>query len=187
MEDQLGKLVSDLASYREAVDHLLFLKVSEVRKWREQLLDILVNVSQLYLDYLLLKKERPVLEAACSEGSVHEILRADLHREASLRKLLKERLKSSPHWNRFDPKNEFSELTGLRTLQDYLDKLVLHLPEIYEESFRAEKLTRALLTDRKQSILAQLVVSMEHIERNHVTFVQQPLEWAVNEQNWDES
>lgn len=186
LKDQLRKLVSNLASYREAVDRLLSPDVPDGRKWREQLFDILISVAQLYLDYLLLIRELPAIEAA-SKASVQEVLRANTGREARLRKRLKDRLESVPHWNHFDPQNAFSELTGLRTRQDYINRFVLHLPEIYEESLRVEDRTKAFLTDLGHSSLMELAVGMEHIGRNHISFVLQALEWAVDDGSWDES
>jgi hypothetical protein len=187
LNDQLEKLILDLAHYRESVDQLLLpTDVSGTRQWREQLFEILICASQLYLDYLLLMRALPSLESISVKASGDLVPRLDIHREASLRKGLKERLKSVPHWKHFDPRNAFSKLTGLQTLEDYIDRLVLHLPEIYEESLHVEDCTRRFLTVHDEAILTELVIGMEHMGRNHIAFVQQALEWAANETGWDE-
>jgi hypothetical protein len=187
MLDQLEKLQSDLVSYREAVDQIVSSTLTTPRDWQQRLLEVLVCASQLYLDYLLVVRNLSALEAVASKGGGSDRVRADALRERTLREKLKHELESSPSWNHFWPENPFSELTGLRSLQDYTDKFTLHLPEIYEETFRAEACTKDFLTNRHASALAQLVVALQHLGRNHIGFVLQALEWASDEGSWEES
>jgi hypothetical protein len=132
MFDQLEKLQLDTASYRESVDKIFSAVPLSLGDWQRYFFDVLICASQLYLDYLLVTKELPTLEAV-SKASTYDSFEADIGRESILRKRLREKLESSPHWTHFSPENPFSEVTGLRTLQDYIDSFALHLPEIYEE------------------------------------------------------
>ncbi len=184
---ELEKLSSDLVSYRKIVDRIFSADSLDLRQWQRYFFDVLISVSQLYLDYLLVMKEVPALEAVSSKRPRFDIVSTDIHRERILRKRLREQLESSPHWVHFRPQNPFSEDTGLRTLQDYIDKFALHLPEIYEETFRVELCTKKFITTHSDSALAQLIVGLEHLGRNHISFVQQALAWAADEISWDES
>jgi hypothetical protein len=62
----------------------------------------------------------------------------------------------------------------------------LHLAEVYEETFRIESCVRSFLKNRNDAVMAHLVVGLEHMGRNHISFVQQALEWAANDLSWAE-
>jgi hypothetical protein len=108
-------------------------------------------------------------------------------RERNLREKFRERLESSPCWIHFKPQNPSSADTGLKTLQDYIEKFTLHLPEIYEETLRVEVCAKSFLNNHNDSALAQLVVGLQHLGRNHISFVLQALEWAADEDSWNDS
>lgn len=186
MFDQLEELQLDLVSYRAAVDRIIFSTPTVPRDWRQSMLEILVCASRLYLDYLLVMRNLPALEAVSSKGRSADLVRADALRERDLREKLKDKLESSSSWSHFRPENPFSEVIGLRSLQDYMDKFTLHLPEVYEETFRAEAYAKDFLAGRKSSTLARLMVALQHLGRNHIGFVLQALEWASDESSWDE-
>jgi hypothetical protein len=142
---------------------------------------------QLYLDYLLVMKNLPAMENVSSKGGSGRV-RVDALREKNLREKLQQELASSSCWNHhFNPENSFSELTGLRSRRDYTDRLTLHLPEIYEESFRVEACAKDFLVSHDGSTLAQLVAGLQHLGRNHISFVLQGLEWVADEDSWEES
>ena len=142
---------------------------------------LLVCVSRLYLDYLLLVGELSKLHA--QRGSTSNLIHADVAKEGLLRDHFTERLQSLPCWAHFHPKIPFSELTGLRTLADYMNSFTLHLPEIYEETLQAEQYAKRLLADSGDSG-DYLTVSLEHLGRNHISFVLQALQWAADENTW---
>jgi hypothetical protein len=183
MLSQLENLQLDLVSYRKAVDRIFLPALTTPREWQQCLFEILVCTSQVYLDYLLVAKNLPALEAISLKGKSYQ-LRADSLREQNLREKLKRELESSPSWNQFQPANPFSDSTGLRSLHDYFNSLTLHLPEIYEETFRAEGLAKSFLANRSDATLAQLTVSLQHLGRNHCSFVLQALQWASDEGGW---
>ena len=187
MNSLLEKLQLDLVSYRAAVDKVFSLAIAKPADWQQGLREILICASQLYLDYLLVIKNLPAMEAISSNDD-SGLIRADTLREKILREKLQQTLESSTCWNHdFKPENSFSELTGLWSRRDYTDKLTLHLPEIYEESFRVEACTKDFLASHDGSALAQLVVGLQHLGRNHIGFVLQALEWAADEDSWVES
>ena len=185
MNNQLEKLQRDLVSYREAVENVFSSALAKPTEWQQCFREILICASQLYLDYLLVMKNLPAMEAVSSKDDSDRV-RVDTVREKILREKLQQRLESSTCWSHhFKPENSFSELTGLRSLRDYADKLTLHLPEIYEESFRVEACTKDFLASHDGSALAQLVVGLQHLGRNHISFALQALEWAADEDSWD--
>jgi hypothetical protein len=186
MHNHLEKLLSDLVSYREAVDQIFSPAHRTHRGWQQCFLDILICTSQLYLDYLLVTKSLHALEADASESGRADVVSANIAHEMRLRAELRNKLTSSSTWLGFTPENSFSDLTGLHELQDYVNNLTLHLPEIYEETFRIEICTKDFLTSHNNSVLAQLAISLQHIGRNHISFVLQVLEWVADEDSWDE-
>ena len=185
MYGQLEKINSDLTSYREAFDQLVSVATTTPADWRQRLFAILICASQLYLDYLLAMRDLPALEAVSSE--VRSVpVRANTLRERELREQLQQKLRSSSSWNHsFQPKNPFSELTGLRGLQDYTERFTLHLPEIYEETLRVETCIKDFTASHDDSALAQIIVGLQHLGRNHISFVLQALEWAGDEDGWE--
>jgi len=187
MNNQLEKLQLDLVSYREAVDKIFSPALTKPTDGQQCFREILICASQLYLDYLLVMKNLPAMEAVSSKGVSGRVRGVDTFRQNTLRERLKKRLESSACWSRdFQAENAFSELTGLRSRRDYIDRFRLHLPEIYEESFRVEACTKDFLASHDGSALAQLVVGLQHLGRNHISFVLQALEWAADEDSWEE-
>jgi hypothetical protein len=187
MLDQLEKLQIDLSGFREAVDRIFSPTLITPESWQACFQEILISASKLYLDYLLVMKNLSAMEIASSKSSSTGHLRVDTLRERNLRERLKHELQSSHSWNHFRPQNPFSGLTGLHTTQDYTDRLTLHLPEIYEETFRVEAYTKTFLANHDGPTLARLAVGLQHLGRNHIAFVLQPLEWVADEGSWDES
>jgi len=129
-------------------------------------------------------KDAPAYEIRQTKISRQKLPAADIHREKDLRERFHRALESSPHWKYFVPENPFSDHTGLRTLDDYLNGFKHHLPEIYEETFRIESCIKIFLENRSDAVLAHLLVSLQHMGRNHISFVQQTLEWAAEDISW---
>ncbi len=127
------------------------------------------------------------LEAVASKRAVLDLVQSDGLAERSIRKRLRQELETSPSWTTFRPENPFSELTGLHSLQDYTDKLALHLPEVHEETFAVEACLISFLANRNSAALAQTFIGLQHLGRNHISFVLQALEWAADEGSWDDA
>jgi|GEM_PF-5387414 len=187
MFDQLEKLQVDLGSYRKAVDEIFSSALTTSKGWQVCFSGILICTARLYLDYLLVMKGMHELESLVSRSGDGREAQTGSVREMKLRAELKRRLESSNGWPGFIPQNSFSNLTGFRTLRDYADSFTLHLPEIYEETFRVEACTKSFLADHNGAALAQLSIGLQHLGKNHASFVLQPLEWAADEGSWDES
>lgn len=158
-------------------------KLLRPRDCRKYFFQMLLSVSRLYLDYLVMRNEFPRLEKASSVAKAIAN-RASPLREAALRKRFRRRLESLPCWSFFEPSNAFSESTGLKTRQHYLDSFASHLPEIYEETLHVESCARAFLRTSSGAELAALMVGLEHLGRNHISFVHFALEWAADEGSW---
>lgn len=176
-----------MVGYREAVDRVVPAASTNPADWRRHFFEILICASQLYLGYLLVVRDLTALETVSSKSGSSGHVRVDTVREKNLREKLKQELESSPCWGYFKPDNPLSEFTGLRNLQDYLDRFTLHLPEIYEETFRLESCTKEFLASHDRAALAQFTVGLQHLGRNHISFVLQALEWAADEDSWEES
>ncbi|MFZ0662946.1 MAG: hypothetical protein WAM66_09665 [Acidobacteriaceae bacterium] len=122
MHDLLKKILSDTSDYRESVDKI-FSVASSPEGLHQCFSDILIRVSELYLDYRLFLKALPELEADSIEDSNYSIFSGNIRREMALRERLRKELESSHQWTLFRPNVPFSKLTGLRTSQDYLNNL----------------------------------------------------------------
>jgi hypothetical protein len=120
-----------------------------------------------------------------SKRKTNEPLRGiDSKREIEFRAKLKIRLESPAIWAWFEPDNPFSEMSGLRTLQDYKSSLTLHLPEIYGETFRVESCAKDFMKSASSSTLTELGVGLNHLARNHIGFVLHALEGVTDESSW---
>src|SRR5438876_8916065 len=64
---------------------------------------------------------------------------AGVAQEAAMRLRFRKRIESLSCWAQFQPRNEFEKENRLRTLEDYISTLALHLPEIYGETFNMEE------------------------------------------------
>src|ERR1700719_3606556 len=122
MYSQLEGLIPDLAKYRESLDRIFSDSIREPEDCRRYFFDLLISVSQLYLDYLLLMKESPFFATVQSDTAIQARPKVDFQREAILRQQFRKQLESWPFWVYFEPKNAFSEDTGLHNVDDYIQK-----------------------------------------------------------------
>jgi hypothetical protein len=188
MESVLEYLRLDLAAYRSSVDRIMAEHLADPRHFRECFLDILVSMSRLYLDYQLFRKQLPELweTAKKARKRVPRVVESDIRRQREHRARFREKLESLSCWKYFRPENAFSESTGLLSIANYIDVFSLHLPEIYEETLCVEVYVEQFLNTSRGSALAELEVGMQHLGRNHISFVLQALEWASDEMSWSE-
>lgn len=182
MQELLNKIISDTSDYRESVD-----KIFSTTTLHGCFSEILMRTSELYLDYRLFIKYLPDLEAASIDGDDHDVFHTNRGREREFRQRLTKGLELSHQWTLFKPIVALSSLIGLRTQQDYLNNFRLHLPEIYEETFRVEECVTAFSASRQSSVLAALTISFQHMGRNHILFLMPALEWAADEDSWEEA
>jgi hypothetical protein len=187
MYGHFDKLTLDLASYRTIMDRAFSRTLSRPRDCRKYFLELLVSTSQLYLDYVAMLANLSKLEKLSSTAFRAEPIESNINRDNLLRQRFRKRVESLPCWPLFEPENAFSKFTGLRTLKDYFDSFSLHLPEIYEETFRAEGYARIFRKRQSASALTGLVVSLQHMGRHHISYARFALEWAADECSWGES
>ena len=81
---------------------------------------------------------------------------------------------------------DVAELSGLRSVQDYIQNFQLHLPEIYEETILVEHYSSAFRGTQSNSALTWMLTGLEHLGRNHSYFVQPALDLASDEDSWTE-
>jgi len=196
VENELQALIHDLKAYRAVMDRIFSRSLARPRDCRKYFLNLLICVTRLYLDYLTLSKELSRTAVPRKTNSSRQrdsggfdagrFMRSREHAlsEARVRWRFKDRLNSLQCWEYFQPEMPFSELTGLRTRSDYFDSFTLHLPEIYEETIRAEKLAGDLLAALDRRRIAQLIVSLQHFGQNHIIFVLPSLQCAADEMTW---
>ncbi|MGH9437588.1 MAG: hypothetical protein ACRD22_06760 [Terriglobia bacterium] len=185
-DTQLRQLIFDLREYRTILERAFSRKLSRPRDCRRYFLELLIIASKLYLDYLRILHDMRSLERKAIKMQDDTRIDTDIQRERLLRTRLRSRLESLPCWSQFRPANSFSETTGLRTLSDYIDSLAHHLPEVHEETFQTEAYAREFRNSRSSAALAGLSVGLEHLGRNHISFVHFALEWAADESSWKE-
>lgn len=176
--------------YRAAVDRIFSTPSPAPRVWRRIFHKILSASIRLYLAYLTLEAGKSKLFRASRKcGLVALVARdsdASFRRETNLRARMRDRLESAFPWGCFLTENAFSRNTGLWERRDFIERFSLHLPEIYEETIMTEGHTRAFLSSGSQQALSDLMVGMEHLAINHVSFVLQALQWVAGESDWME-
>jgi hypothetical protein len=182
---RLDRLRADARTYRAALLRVFSRKLSQPKACRQYFFDLLVSVSELYLDYLRIKGDMPALWdfSRCVDRKP-QAMKGGARAEAALRERFRARLTQLPCWSRFEPKTPFAAETGLNTIKDYLDKFALHLPEIHEEALRLERSVEAFRDTLDGQVLSDIEVGLEHIGRNHISFVHFALEWAADELSW---
>lgn len=181
----LQKLLGTLTSYREMVDRLFSESLLEPKDWRAYFSDLLISVSQLHLGCLIFVHNSYGFEAGSSFISTDRLPKIDISREQSFRSKLRAYLESRIFWDDFHPEDASLMPIELRTAQDYLDNLSLHLPEIYEESLRIEGYVNVFRESSSGLVFTSVIVGLQHISRNHIAFVQPTLEWISNEDLWE--
>jgi hypothetical protein len=140
--------------------------------------------SRLYGDHLRLRELEPTISTrATTDKPCGD--RVPLEIEFSIRAKLEKRLESCPCWSEFDPNNEFFEENGLRSKEDYLFSLCLHLPEIYHETSNVEASVREVLDQgfMTDANLGELLVGVAHAA-HHISYGRHALEILSEEHTW---
>jgi hypothetical protein len=77
MYKELEKLQSDLVPYREVIDHVFTGTLATSGDWQKWLREIAICASQLCVDYLLVVKYMPELEAVASKRGALDLVQSD--------------------------------------------------------------------------------------------------------------
>ncbi len=186
----LSDLDSDMRQYQIGVNRIFVRKFTLPRHYATYFLEVLAETSRLYLDNLTLRKLEPRVPAklasrAADKRSIRAKPSAGAVIETTLRKRLTKRIESLPGWSEFHPRNEFVTENFLKTPADYMNRLTLHLPEIYGETVNLNNCVRGLLDKGPfpDCYLAELEVGLEHVA-HHASYCRHTLEILSDEDNW---
>ena len=182
----LRQLLSSLPAFRTAVDALVSENHGSADEWRRSFHGVLLAATELYLGYLLVQKNEAALWKTARGRPAANARWGDIQRETALQHKITDRLESALPWKLFRTTNQFSRWTGLWDRRDYVERLALHLAEVYEQTIGTEKRVTDFLADRSPRAFADISVGLEHLGRNHISFVLQALQWAADESSWME-
>ena len=120
-------------------------KLTRSRDCPKYFFEVLASASMLYRDSLMIRKLEAQIYKHDTRPRNRPIVRyvykpsAGVGQEAAMRLRFRKRIESLPCWAQFQPRNEFVTDNQLGTLEDYINTLALHLPEIYGETFNMEE------------------------------------------------
>jgi hypothetical protein len=184
----LTALDAHLHQYQVDFRRAFSLKLTLPRHCANYFLDILTDTSRLYADNLQLRRFEPSFHKTIFDGEGHGIPSKPSRGSIQgclIRERFGRRIESLPRWSDFSPINEYFEENGLRTLVDYTNQLILHLPEIYGESLNLRGCVKSLL-GRGGVTLEALLVGLEHAA-HHASYCRYTLEILSCEMNWQTS
>jgi hypothetical protein len=180
------EVIPALRAYRVVMNRVFSRKLATPRHCARYFFDVLRQSSRLYNDHLLFRDIEPTIAIHSVRHPRGQSERAfSIDREMRLRQRLKLRLEALPSWATFDPNNPFVDENQLRTPEDYIANLVLHLPEIYGEAATLEACARDTLQRRRASdaAVADFGVRIDHAA-HHVSYCLHALELLSHENNW---
>ncbi|MGH9481198.1 MAG: hypothetical protein ACRD1L_03815 [Terriglobales bacterium] len=191
MDSQLERLQGDAAGFRAAVNKIFSSRPTTPSGWQRRLMEILVCGAGLYLHYLVVQQNSSALWAVSrdrgngrrrgrTDAERARRRRTDAEREKLIRHKLQRTLETSTYWSQhFNEENPLAESQGLRLPRDYVESLWIHLPEIYGETIEIAAHAKEFLSSRDKAALADLLVGLQHLGRNHFVFVLPALEWSA--------
>jgi len=171
-----------LREYRASADVLFERKITTEDEAREYFFHLLLCATRVYLDFLLVLDALPVLYATAGRKTKTESVQSDVTREMAYRRRYTTSLSELPFY-KFKPSG-LAELTFKWVHEDYFNSLCLHVPEIYEETFRLETYLASFQTGARQTELTKLEIAFRHVAENHCTFLLTVLQDLVIEGNW---
>ncbi|MGO9243088.1 MAG: helix-turn-helix domain-containing protein [Bryobacteraceae bacterium] len=183
----LDALDADLRRYQIDFRRVFVLKLNLPKHCANYFFDILADTSRLYSDHLQLRRFEPSFHKTIFGGEGHGIPSKpsrDSIQGCLIRERFGRKIESLPRWSDFSPNNEYYEENGLRTLVDYTNQLILHLPEIYGESLNLREFVKGLLGHGRAAVpLEVLSVGLEHAA-HHASYCRHTLEILSNEMSW---
>lgn len=184
---KLEGLTLHTAGFRQAFDRIFVSPCQTGEECLNYFGSVLLFASQLYADYVSLTFDLARLEVPEAPVQVSRADRAATfpNREGDLRNRCSAVLRAMPCWGELDSNAPFGKITGLQSPADYIERLALHLPEIYEESIRVEGWANGLGAGSAATTLGPLVVGLEHMGRNHLLFALPALQFAADETSWN--
>jgi hypothetical protein len=185
VRDHLNQVISDARAYRSAFNRIFSRKLTKPWACAKYFFRLLVLTSQIYHDSLFLTGMQSKIPAV---RTPFEPCRTppDLDRKVKFREKFDQRLESLPCWSAFDlTHNVFFEENRLRTKQDYVFNLALHLPEIYAEITSLETVARQVLHEKRftDQSLGELLIGLQHAA-HHASYCRHALEVLSDEHSW---
>lgn len=186
--NSIQRLPMDTLRFRESINSLLSDIWTEPLMFCDHLYEVWLAVSRLYLDQVEIHKcTIDDLEAGMGvSGLLATANRVDelAATESQVRVRLRTYLEQLTIWDCYDAKNAIPISRGLKSKEDYIGVLALHLPEVYAETIRLEHCAHKLLADPSKEALSQAIVSAEHLGKNHISYVLPALEWLTDCDAW---
>lgn len=176
------QLVLHTQDFRRVADQLFTLDVTSCDAIRSHFLKLLLSTSQLYMDCIQFTVELPSLYANSFGGACKHIAESQLQRERDYRERYRRIVESLP-WQHFR-RHEMYTLLGLNSAEKYQTNLSLHIPEMYEESFRVETYAGRLSRSTPKSSLSELEVNFSHLADNHAVFALPALKGMSEDVCW---
>jgi hypothetical protein len=182
------ELYGDLQTCKTRVERVLSRKFSRPRDCSTYCLEVLISTSRLYLDSLVFGR---ALRKSAANGNEAinplppSIRRRSCVRELAFREKFSRKVESLACWAAFQPINTFVDENRLRTQEDYLYNLTLHLPEIHGEVVDLAGLVRGRLKTGRLSDADcwRLITGLEHAA-HHASYCRHTLEVLSNELSW---
>jgi hypothetical protein len=104
-------------------------------------------------------------------------------RERLFREKLHAKLETLRCWEEFEPHNFDPSENHLVTTKDYIDALVFHLSEIYNEADSLHGYVASLRRARITQVPPVLMVRLEHVAF-HISYLHYALEILSDERSW---
>jgi len=147
--------------------------------------DLLVFTSRIYGHNLTLRQMEREVPTQPSQSSGPQNIARQMSVELALRKKFWTRIESLPCWSDFDPMNGYENENQLRTQNDYIHALGLHLPEIHGETINIQSCVRTVRDECgfSGSSLARMLVALEHAA-HHASYCRHTLETLSQEYSW---
>jgi len=169
-------------------------KLTRAHDCREYFLNIFsvsLKISLTYMELDKLSRQLPGVRAGRHQTqdngwAMAPQFKSLFEKEGRMRGRFKKAIESLPGWSKFRPINHFAEENLLFKRKDYVNRLVLHLPEIYGELLRLKKYIRRYNDSEaeRRRILTHIIGSLEHVT-HHISYCHYALEALSNDYNWE--
>lgn len=162
-------------------------KLNSAKQISDYFNELLTTTSALYLNHLLLKKMESKFPAQSAKGVLAtqvESSHASKPKElGEIIRLLQYNLTSLPCWLKFKPYNGFHRENCLKSSSDYIDRLIIHFPEISLEVSRSKPHIQKLLREPTLESAEELLHRLEHLA-HHASYCRHALEILSQEVSW---
>lgn len=173
------RLARHCADYRRSVDQIFCEDdLSAPLRLQSIFRQIQIRTAQLQVDGHQLLESIPKMRMS-SKAAPSVEARHDLHRERDLRTRLQQRLEQLQVWNQFDSENPLAALVGLHSTKDYIQSLELHPAGDLRGNPVFGGVFECLSEQRIREVAVVTIIGLQHMGRNHISFLQPALDWLV--------